>query len=143
MGNEIKPKVAIQRVAKRGGTPEPLVSAVDAGDHAFHLRIDADTIYWVGGDVIKAANKDGSAVRTILPERQAFAIDGDSIFIGGATVRRIAKRGGAVTKLLDDPMPLGVAAAGGAVVVWSHDPNAIDVTPPAHWAPKDAIRRLH
>jgi len=141
MGHEIKPKVAIQRVAKRGGAPEPLVSAVDAGE-AFYLRIDADTMYWLGDDAIKAAIKTGGAVRTILPERQYFAIDGDSIVIGGTTVRRIPKRGGAVTKLLDDPMPLAVAAAGGAIVVWSHDPNAIDMTPPAHWAPKDSIRRL-
>jgi hypothetical protein len=141
MGNEIKPKFGIQRIARRGGKPEPLVAAADAGE-AFHLRIDGDGLYWIAGDAIKASNKDGSAVRTILAERQTFAIDGDALLVGGTSVRRIAKHGGAVTKLVDDPKSLNVAAAAGVVVVWSNDPNVIDMTPPAHWAPKDEIRRL-
>jgi hypothetical protein len=142
MGKEIKPKTAILRIAKRGGTPEPLVPADVAGDQAFRLRFDADAIYWLSDSGIRAAAKDGSGVRMIVADRQDFASDGDSIYVGGKTVRRIAKRGGAVTKLLDEPQPLAIAAAAGVVVVWNNDPNAIDMTPPAHWAPKNAIRRL-
>ena len=139
-------RAGIYSVPKSGGTPTQIAFSVLA---PFDIDVDATHVYWasigsldldsediMSDGSIERVMKNGSGREVLaraLSAPIALALDGSQILYGetgiavgnaSAGVRRVAKTGGAATKLTDGVGVGSIAVAGEEIIFMGGDPEA-------------------
>jgi hypothetical protein len=114
MGNEVKPRAALTRVSKQGGTPQIVIAKGELSSFA----VDGDRVYWPTRDAIMTCATDGSGARTVTAAKTGIiAVTKDGIYIADSrgAVSRIAKSGGQITILHEGQRTAALATSAGVV----------------------------